>query len=148
VNGPAISANGDYASLVWFTGAGGVSSVKMAFSDDQGASFGPARKIDLGGPAGRVDLLQLNDGSALVSWVEWTAAGEVLLTCRATAADGCGDPVAIAVNRTGNAMGFPRMTLAGDDVYFAWTEPSIDAAGRPDVGTAIHVARGTVAPSE
>jgi hypothetical protein len=144
VNGPAVSARGDHAALVWFTGAGGVPAVKMAFSDDQGASFGPARQIDLGGPAGRVDLLQLEDGSALVSWVEWTAAGEVLLTCRATAADGCGDPVAIAVNRTGNAMGFPRMTLAGDDVYIAWTEPSVDAAGRPDDGTAIHVARGTV----
>lgn len=144
VNGPAISANGDYTSLVWFTGAGGVPSVKMAFSDDQGASFGPARKIDLGGPAGRVDLLQLNDGSALVSWVEWTAAGEVLLTCRATATDGCGDPIAIAVNRTGNAMGFPRMTVAGEDVYIAWTEPSTDAAGRLDGGTAIHVARGQV----
>ena len=144
VNGPAIEARGDHAALVWFTGAGGVPAVKMAFSDDRGASFGPARQIDLGGPAGRVDLLQLEDGSALVSWVEWTAAGEVLLTCRATAADGCGDPIAIAVNRTGNAMGFPRMTLAGDDVYIAWTAPSVDAAGQPDGGTAIHVARGTL----
>jgi hypothetical protein len=148
VNGPAISASGDYASLVWFTGAGGVPAVKIAFSDDQGANFGPAKRIDLGRPAGRVDLLQLDDGSALVSWVEWTAAGEVLLNCRATAADGCGNPVAIAVNRSGNAMGFPRMTLAGDDIYIAWTEPSVDAAGRPDAGTAIHVARGTVGPSE
>lgn len=148
VNGPAIAARGDHAALVWFTGAGGVPAVKMAFSDDRGASFGPARQIDLGGPAGRVDLLQLADGSALVSWVEWTAAGEVLLTCRATAADGCADPVAIAVNRTGNTMGFPRMTLAGDDVYIAWTAPSVDAAGEPDGGTAIHVARGTVDLSE
>jgi len=80
----------------------------------------------------------------LVSWVEWTTAGEVLLTCRATAADGCGDPVAIAVNRTGNAMGFLRMTLAGDDVYIAWTDHSVDAAGRPNNGTTIHVARGKV----
>ncbi len=148
VNDPAISARGDHAALVWFTGAGGVPAVKMAFSDDQGASFGPARQINLGGPAGRVDLLQLDDGSALVSWVEWSAAGEVLLTCRATAADGCGDPVAIAVNRTGNAMGFPRMTLAGDDVYIAWTEPSVDSADRPKNGTTIHVARGAVGPSE
>ncbi|MBU2358230.1 MAG: glycoside hydrolase, partial [Alphaproteobacteria bacterium] len=66
VNGPAIAARGDHAALVWFTGAGGVPAVKMAFSDDRGASFGPARQIDLGGPAGRVDLLQLVDGSALV----------------------------------------------------------------------------------
>ncbi|MFZ3583800.1 sialidase family protein [Loktanella sp. DJP18] len=148
VNGPAIAARGDHAALVWFTGAGGVPAVKMAFSDDQGASFGAARQIDLGGPAGRVDLLQLEDGSALVSWVEWTPAGEVLLTCRATAADGCGDPVAIAVNPTGNAMGFPRMTLAGDDVYIAWTEPSVDATGRPDGGTAIRVASGKPQLSE
>jgi hypothetical protein len=45
-------------------------------------------------------------------------------------------------------MGFPRMTLAGDNVYIAWTEPSVDAAGRPDGGTAIRVASGKPQLSE
>ncbi len=57
VNGPVVAARGDHAALAWFTGAGGVPAVKIAFSDDQGTSFGPAQQIDLGGPAGRVDSL-------------------------------------------------------------------------------------------
>ncbi len=147
VNGPAIDADGDRAALAWFTAAEGIPAVKVAFSADRGASFGSAIRIDLGGPMGRVDALQLDDGTALVSWLEMTAAGEVLLLCQVAPNVGCDKPVAVTVTPSGRSIGFARMALVGTDVYIAWTEPSRDASGRPDGGTFIRLARATLEPA-
>lgn len=84
VNGPAIDATGDRVALVWFMRANDIPAVRMVFSDDRGTSFGAPICIDLGAPFGGVDVLQLADGTALVSWVENTDTGEALLICRAT----------------------------------------------------------------
>ena len=148
VNGPAIGADGDDATLAWFTAADGEPAVKIAFSDDRGASFGEATRIDLGGPAGRVDLLQLADGAALVSWIEMTAEGEALLVCRATPEAGCGAPVTVSISAAGRTMGFPRMAMADGQVYIGWTEPTLDTDGRPDGGTSIRAAMATLGPAE
>ena len=147
VNGPAIDADGDRVVLAWFTAAEGVPAVKVAFSSDRGASFGPATRLDLGGPMGRVDVLQLADGTALVSWLEMTAAGEALLLCRVAPDVGCDEPVAVTVTPSGRTIGFARMALVGSDLYIAWTEPSRDASGRPDGGTFIRAARATLEPA-
>ncbi len=144
VNGPAIDADGDHAALAWFTAAGGIPAVKVAFSADRGASFGSAMRIDLGGPMGRVDVLQLADGIALVSWLEMTSAGEALLLCRTAPNVGCDEPVAVTVTPSGRTIGFARMALVGADLYIAWTEPSRDTSGRPDGGTFIRAARATL----
>lgn len=127
VNGPAIDAHGSRVALVWFTAANDIPTVKMAFSDDRGASFGAPMGIDLGAPFGGVDVVQLSDGSALFSWVERTAAGEVVLVCRATPTDGCDAPVALTLVRTGRTIGFPRMVATDSDVWIAWNETSREA---------------------
>ena len=129
VNGPAIDAHGSRVALVWFTAANDIPAVRMAFSDDRGASFGQPMGIDLGAPFGGVDVVQLSDGSALFSWVEQTAAGESVLVCRATPTDGCGAPVALTLVRTGRTIGFPRMVASGADVWIAWNETSRAADG-------------------
>lgn len=129
VNGPAIDAHGSRVALVWFTAANGIPAVRMAFSDDGGASFGKAMGIDLGAPFGGVDVAQLSDGTALFSWVEQTASGEAVLVCRATPTDGCGAPVALTLSRTGRTIGFPRMVASGADVWIAWNETSRAADG-------------------
>lgn len=129
VNGPAIDAHGSQVALVWFTAADDIPAVRMAFSDDRGASFGAPTGIDLGAPFGGVDVVQLSDGSALFSWVERTAAGEVVLVCRANPSDGCGAPVALTLVRTGRTIGFPRMVASGADVWIAWNETSREANG-------------------
>ena len=74
--------------MAWFTGAGDVPAINVAFSNDAGSSFGDAVRIDRGEPLGRVDTLMLDDGTALVSWVEWQGSDGGLLVCRATV-DGC-----------------------------------------------------------
>ena len=129
VNGHAIDAHGSRVALVWFTAANGIPAVRMAFSDDRGASFGQPMGIDLGTPLGGVDVVQLSDGSALFSWVERTAAGEAVLVCRATPTDGCGIPVALTLVRKGRTIGFPRMAASGADVWIAWNETSRAADG-------------------
>ncbi|XDA98696.1 sialidase family protein [Sulfitobacter sp. LCG007] len=129
VNSPAIDANGSRVALVWFTAANGIPAVRMAFSDDRGASFGEPKWIDLGAPFGGVDVAQLSDGLALFSWVERTAAGEAVLVCRATPTNGCGASVALTLVRTGRTIGFPRMVASGADLWIAWNETSRDTSG-------------------
>jgi hypothetical protein len=129
VNGPAIAARGGRVALVWFTAANDLPAVRLAFSDDRGASFGAPIGIDLGAPLGGVDVVQFSDGSALVSWVERTAAGEAVLVCRATPTEGCSAPVALTLVRTGRTIGFPRMTSSGAHVWIAWNETSREAGG-------------------
>ncbi len=78
VNGPSVAASGRRVAVAWYTMAGGKPSVRLAFSGDAGESFGGASEVGDGDPVGRVDLLMLEDGSALVGWVEKTKAGAEL----------------------------------------------------------------------
>ncbi len=137
VNGPAIDASDGRAAVAWFTAAEGLAKVNVAFSDDDGQSFGDAIGIDQGAPAGRVDVLQLGDGSALVSWLELTAVGEALYACRAVPDAGCGRPKVITISRGGRTIGFPQMALGADGVYIAWTEPSVERSAEPENDTTI-----------
>lgn len=144
VNGPAIDANGDNVALVWFTGVNNKPAVRMAFSEDRGASFGAHIGIDLGMPVGGVDVLQMADGTALVSWVENSALGEALWICRATPQNGCGVPMALTIVRDGRTIGFPRMVASGNDVWVAWNEPSRDGEGLPDGAMTIRAVHATI----
>lgn len=144
VNGPAIASIGERVALAWYTEARGEPTVKLAFSDDRGASFDAPHPIDLGNPSGRVDLVMLADGSALVSWIELTGAGETLLVCRATAEDGCRAVQRITVSASGPSIGFPRMALVGKTVLMTWTEPTRSDQEQANRGTRIGVARATL----
>ena len=132
VNGPAIDSAAARVAVAWFTAADDVPKVKVAFSDDDGDSFGSAIAIDQGNPTGRVDVLQLGDGSALVSWLEQTVAGEAVYLCQVTALEGCREPTVLTVSRQGRTIGFPRMVQVGADIYIAWTAPGGDRSASPD----------------
>ena len=123
VNGPAIDANGKIVAVSWFTGAHDVPAVKVAFSDNGGRNFDTPVRIDQGNPVGRVDLELLDDGTALVSWVEWTEGNEALYLCRVHRDTGCISPEILAINSAGASVNFPRMAQLGRDVYLAWTQP-------------------------
>ncbi|MDU8913390.1 sialidase family protein [Aestuariicoccus sp. MJ-SS9] len=125
VNGPAIAAQDQRVVVAWFTGAGDVPAVKVAFSEDAGVSFGEAMRIDLGQPTGRVDTLMLDDGTTLVTWVEWQGKAEALLLCRVTT-DGCHDTRTLALNAEGNSMNFPKMAATREGLFVAWTQPLPD----------------------
>lgn len=124
VNGPAISADDRQVAVAWFTAARDSARVKVAFSDDAGATFSAPTVVDDGNPAGRVDVELLEDGSALVTWIERTGGDTAAVRARRVARDGTRRPaVTIAASSAERASGFPRMAIAGGDVVFAWTVP-------------------------
>lgn len=122
VNGPSVAADGRRVAVAWYTEADDAPRVKVAFSDDAGATFGGPVQVDDGDAMGRVDVLVLPDGSALVCWMSGTADGGAIKT-RHVSHDGALGPVAV-VARTdvSRASGFPRMARLGEDIYFTWTE--------------------------
>jgi hypothetical protein len=130
VNGPGIAADGNRVAVAWFTAAQDTARVRVAFSDDSGATFDAAIRIDLGNPVGRVDVIMLDGSRALVAWLERTG-GSAEVLARTVSTDGTlGDPVSIGGSSAERASGFPRMALAGSRIVFAWTVPGTESAIR------------------
>lgn len=122
VNGPAVAADGRRVAVAWYTGAGAAPRVKAAFSNDAGATFGEPIQIDEGETLGRVDVLLLPDGSALVCWLSGTAEGGAIKVRRVNLDGSLSTPAVIAKTDISRSSGFPRMAKLGDEVHFAWTE--------------------------
>ncbi|MBA2702221.1 MAG: exo-alpha-sialidase [Blastocatellia bacterium] len=122
VNGPSVSAEGRRVAVAWYTGANDSPHVKAAFSNDAGATFGQPVQVDDGETLGRVDVLLLPDGSALVCWLSGTAEGGAIKVRRVQADGSVGPPAVIAKTDISRSSGFPRMARLGDEVFFAWTE--------------------------
>jgi len=122
VNGPSVSADGRRVAVAWYTGEGNDPRVQIAFSSDAGATFSKSTRVDDGDVMGRVDVVMLRDGSALVCWMSGTkesGANKV----RRVRPDGALGPIAvISESDISRASGFPRMARLGDTVYFAWTQ--------------------------
>lgn len=123
VNGPEVDARDERAVTAWFTAPNDTPAVYVAFSEDAGASFGSAFQVDMGEPAGRVDVLLLEDGLALVSWVEWTSTGETVLVCLADAEAGCRSTQQVYLNTASGTINFPHMVAGSTGIYIAWTQP-------------------------
>jgi len=122
VNGPSVAAAGERVAVAWYTGAGDSPRVKVAFSNDSGATFARPIEVDDGETLGRVDTLLLPDGSALVCWLAGTAEGGAIKVRRVLTDGSLGAPAVIARTDISRSSGFPRMVRLGDEVYFAWTE--------------------------
>ena len=122
VNGPSVAANGRRVVVAWFTGTADTPHVKVAFSQDGGATFGQPIQVDDGETVGRVDTLLLPDGSALVCWMSGTVDGGSIKVRRVRDDGTLGPPAVIAKTDISRSSGFPRMARLGDEVHFAWTE--------------------------
>ena len=123
VNGPAVAARENELAVAWFTGAGDEPKAQVAFSADGGVHFGEPIRFDDGRALGRVDVLWLENGSALVMWLERRPrSGEILV--REVWPDGrLGGEAVVTTTSAGGDSGFPRMILDGmGRVILAWTE--------------------------
>ena len=129
VNGPAIDAHATNAVVAWFTGADDLPTVKVAFSEDSGATFGTAFQVDTGEGVGRLSTLMLATGEALISWVDWTGDGEALILCCATKSEGCIARQTITRHAVSGSFNFPKLERSGDTIYLAWTQPMDAGAG-------------------
>ena len=134
VNGPAIAADGSKVAVAWFTAAGDKPTVKLAFSEDAGETFGAPIVVDDARPLGRVDIAVLDGGAALVSWLAQGDSGGATLRVRRFARAGAlGDAAPVAVSSSARSSGFPRLARSGDRVVLAWR----DAGDPPRVRTAV-----------
>lgn len=122
VNGPSVAADGSRVAVAWFSSVADTPQVKIAFSQDAGATFSRPIQVDDGKNVGRVDALLLPDGSALVCWLSGDVqSGEIKV--RRVRADGSVGPASvIAKTDMSRSSGFPRMARRGNEVHFAWTE--------------------------
>jgi len=122
VNGPAIDAKGNLVVVAWFTAANNIPKVKAVFSTDGGQTFGKPIVISDDNPWGRVDIILLDDGSALVSWLETSNNETVIKACRIKKEGSLDKSIIIAKTSNTRSSGFPKMVVKNSTVYFAWTQ--------------------------
>jgi len=122
INGPAIAAKGNDVVVAWFTIVKNMSRINAAFSTDGGNTFGKPIQVDDGDPVGRVDVVMLESGKAVVSWLE-KKEKVAELRAKQVQADGAALPaITIGTTGAGTASGFPRMELSQGTITFAWTD--------------------------
>jgi hypothetical protein len=134
VNGPAVSARGRTVAVAWMTGKDDQGRAFAAFSTDGGATFGAPVRLDDTASLGRVDIELLEDESAIASWVEFADQRAELRVRWINSRARRGPAQTVAGIGAGRASGYPRLTLLGHELLFAWTETS---DGRSTVRTAV-----------
>lgn len=118
VNGPRVDASGNNMAIVRFTSPDKKGQVSVIFSNDGGASFGTPIRVDEGETIGRVDIILLDDKTAMVSWME----GDAIKAAKIHA-DGRKEPsITVASSAQSRSSGFPQMTKSGNSIVFAWTD--------------------------
>src|SRR5215475_6430892 len=134
INGPAVSSNGKNVAVAWFTAPDDDKpQVYVLMSADAGKTFGKKIRIDDGNPLGRVDVVSLSSGAAVVSWVERTSQG-AQVRMREIAANGTAAAPMNVSGTFGLGSGvFPRMVRSGNDIVVAWT----DASKPPQIRTVV-----------
>jgi hypothetical protein len=118
VNGPRAAALGNTLAIAWFTSPEKKAQVNIIFSDDGGATFNKPIRLDEENAIGRVDVVMLDDNSAMVSWME----GAVIKAAKVYK-NGTKDPsIIIASSSEARSSGFPQMTRSGNNLIFAWSD--------------------------
>jgi BNR repeat protein len=123
VNGPALASRGNEVVAAWFTGAEEPGAVRVAFSEDGGATFEPPITIDSlhegHKPMGRPALTLLSPGEALISWVRHSMSGGELVAARLHA-KGVPTPPLIIASAASQGLGYPRMQSLSGSVFLSW----------------------------
>jgi hypothetical protein len=133
VNGPALAAAGDRVVLAWFTAQNDEPRALAAFSNDAGKTWGKPIRVDAEKSLGRVDAVMLDDGRAIVMWMEHLEAGSEL-RARVIHPDGRREPhFVVSATTADRQAGYARMVRSGSELTFAWvaTKPA------PSVRTAV-----------
>jgi hypothetical protein len=133
VNGPSVAASGRRVAVAWFTAAKETPRVKVAFSSNAGATFGEPVIADDGNALGRVEVLMLEGGEALVVWMERTPAGAEVRARRVRQDGSRGHAITVAQSIAARSSGFPQIARSAGEIIFAWTA----ADNPPRVRTAV-----------
>ncbi len=121
VNGPAISTLNNNVAVAWFTKANDNPKIKVSFSNSNGEIFNTPIEVDHYQPSGRVDIELLEDGSAMVSWLD-NIDGIAIIRLQRIYSDGSKDPTFnVSESSESRSSGFPRMVIKNDHAYLTWT---------------------------
>lgn len=119
INGPAIAARGKDVVVAWFTAPNEMNRSYVAFSHDSGRTFGQPARVDDVSSSGHMGVALMNDGSAVVGWVEF-ANETSQFKVRRIAANGTKQPATTVAAVSGTRV--PRLALGKGEVVLAWTE--------------------------
>jgi len=123
VNGPAIAAKEDDVAAAWFTAPDEMPRVRFARSHDGGRSFEPAVDIDTVGAFGQVDVVLLDDATAVVTWWRRGEGGGTALALRTvTREDALGSIMTIAEDTTSQPLDVPEAIVTHDALLVTWTD--------------------------
>ncbi|RLD29385.1 MAG: hypothetical protein DRI75_03595 [Bacteroidetes bacterium] len=122
VNGAAISAKDNTVAVVWFTMAFNVPKVKVAFSNDNGETFGKPINIGDIDPMGRVDIELLEDNSAFVSWMDIVNENTVIQLQKVFQDGTLSELTTLTESSESRSSGFPRMVVKDNMAYLTWTD--------------------------
>src|SRR5262245_31715278 len=122
INGPAASSNGKNVAIAWFTAPNEKPQVNLVLSADSGKTFGKPVRVDGGNPVGRVDVLSLASGEAVVSWIERSGQGPQVHMRRFAASGTGASPFNISGAAGVRSGGVPRMVASGEEIVIAWTD--------------------------
>lgn len=121
VNGPRVAAQGETVAVAWFTAANGESKVNIAFSENNGKFFNDPLRVDTGETFGRVDVVLIDEKTAVVCWME-DKVDETFVYFRKVSNDGTlGKVITLTSTDASRSSGFPQMEVFNGNVYFAWT---------------------------
>lgn len=122
VNGPALASRDERVAVAWYTEGSGRPQVKVAFSRDAGRTFGTPVRADWGDPLGRVGVHLLEDGTALLWWMEMRGPDAEFMVRRVRSDGNTGLPITVARTAASRSSGFPQLVVTGERVVMAWTD--------------------------
>ncbi|MDP2524572.1 hypothetical protein [Maribacter dokdonensis] len=122
VNGPKVDVLGNNLVVAWFTGAGNKQKVQLVFSSDGGAQFSTPITIVEGKVMGRVDVLWVDEETAVVSWMEANDKTALFKAMAITMDGKTSQQQVITEMVESRKSGFPQMEIMEETLYFAWTE--------------------------
>jgi len=127
----AVMEGRENVAIAWLTRAGDSPKVQIAFSGDQGASFGRAPvRVDDGNPLGRPNVVALDRSRVLVVWLEKTGSNTSMeIRMRVVHKSGsAGSSAVVAEVPVGRNSGFPKVAIAGRDILVAWKDGGVRTA--------------------
>lgn len=131
VNGPALVADGQRVSLVWYTGVNDQPRVYLAQSTDGGRTFGARARVDEGATLGRVDAVSLGGGRTLIAYLESLSNERAAWRIRVAGADGrLSTPRTVTTVGRARLSGFPRMAWTGREALVAVTASGAEGGVR------------------
>jgi hypothetical protein len=131
VNGPHLDTDGKRTALIWFTARQDQPAVKLALSEDGGATFASPLRLDTGKALGRAQVVLLKPRSAVAFWLENESGTARLLARRVRDNALLEDP--FELSRGGN-IGYPHAARSTDGILLTWAEKDQNAVSRVRVG--------------